>query len=261
MGPVHTQQHDEFGKLRLRKTIYKFVNLQCYLPIRVLRNVYLAIIQSIIQYGIIVWGFTKQYYSSAACRRISTNSQVTTDQGYVSEYFLRLSWLRLQDRRLVHFLCLLYRIIHDSTPNYLASRFPLLASHYNRNTRSQLNLLLSIPRHQTSLFSSSFSIAMARSWNSLPLEIRLHKLRYRYFVMGSLKIRVDRILVSFNGGGNAIIIMIVVTMITDNNGCVDGDNGYYDFGIGNNGGNGDNDDYGVDNDGSNSVVMVVIAID
>lgn len=41
---------------RLRKTIYKFVNLRCYLPIRVLRNVYLAIIQSIIQYGIIVWG-------------------------------------------------------------------------------------------------------------------------------------------------------------------------------------------------------------
>lgn len=91
---------------------------------------------------------------------------------HISEYFLRLSWLRLQDRRLVHSLCLLYRIIHDSTPNYLASRFTLLASHHNRNTRSQHNLLLSIPHHQTSLYSSSFSIAMARSWNSLPLEIR-----------------------------------------------------------------------------------------
>ncbi|KAJ4438979.1 hypothetical protein ANN_14933 [Periplaneta americana] len=76
------------------------------------------------------------------------------------------------DRRSVHSLCLLYRIIHDSTPNFLASRFTLLASHHNRNTRSQHNLLLSIPRHQTSLYSSSFSIAMARSWNSLPLEIR-----------------------------------------------------------------------------------------
>ncbi|KAJ4443476.1 hypothetical protein ANN_05148 [Periplaneta americana] len=91
---------------------------------------------------------------------------------HISEYFLRLSWLRLQDRRLVHSLCLLYRIIHDSTPNYLTSRFTLLASHHNRNTRSQHNLLLSIPRHQTSLYSSSFSIAMALSWNSLPLEIK-----------------------------------------------------------------------------------------
>ncbi|KAJ4438798.1 hypothetical protein ANN_14750 [Periplaneta americana] len=58
-----------------------------------------------------------------------------------------------------------------------AAEFPprsstLLASHHNRNTRSQHNLLLSIPRHQTSLYSSSFSIATARSWNSLPLEIR-----------------------------------------------------------------------------------------
>ncbi|KAJ4438791.1 hypothetical protein ANN_14742 [Periplaneta americana] len=91
---------------------------------------------------------------------------------HISEYFLRLSWHRLQDRRLVHSLCLLYRIIHDSTTNYLASRFTFLASHHNRNTRSQHNLLLSILRHQTSLYSSSFTIAMARSWNSLPLEIR-----------------------------------------------------------------------------------------
>ncbi|KAJ4446153.1 hypothetical protein ANN_12846 [Periplaneta americana] len=41
-----------------------------------------------------------------------------------------------------------------STPNYLASRFTFLASHHSRNTRSQHNLLLSIPRHHTSLYSS-----------------------------------------------------------------------------------------------------------
>lgn len=41
---------------RIRKTIYKFVNLRHYLPTHVLRLVYLALVESVIQYGIIGWG-------------------------------------------------------------------------------------------------------------------------------------------------------------------------------------------------------------
>lgn len=41
---------------RLRKTIYIFVILRSYLPINILRLIYLALFQSILQYGILGWG-------------------------------------------------------------------------------------------------------------------------------------------------------------------------------------------------------------
>ena len=41
---------------RLRKTIHKFVILRAYMPTDILRLVYLALVQSVIQYGIIAWG-------------------------------------------------------------------------------------------------------------------------------------------------------------------------------------------------------------
>ena len=104
-----------------------------------------------------------------ACVRFIFNSR---RYDHVSEYFFQLSWLRLRERRSVHSLCLLYQILNNSTPIYLVPRFTLLASHHNRDTRSQHNLVLSIPFHQTSLYSASFTIHTARSWNSLSQEIR-----------------------------------------------------------------------------------------
>ncbi|KAJ4443684.1 hypothetical protein ANN_05359 [Periplaneta americana] len=63
-------------------------------------------------------------------------------------------------------------VFHNSTPIYLVPRFTLLASLHNRDTLSQHNLVLSIPFHHTSLYSASFTIHTARSWNSLSQEIR-----------------------------------------------------------------------------------------
>ncbi|KAJ4444983.1 hypothetical protein ANN_06782 [Periplaneta americana] len=104
-----------------------------------------------------------------ACVRFIFNSR---RYDHVSEYFLQLSWLRLRERRSVDSLCLLYQILNNSTPIYLVPRFTLLASHHNRDTRSQHNHVLSIPLHQTSLYSASFTIHTARSWNYLSQEIR-----------------------------------------------------------------------------------------
>ena len=49
-------KHISFLCNRLCKTIHKFSILRSYLPVNVLRIVYLALVQSIIQYGILGWG-------------------------------------------------------------------------------------------------------------------------------------------------------------------------------------------------------------
>ncbi|KAJ4431494.1 hypothetical protein ANN_20092 [Periplaneta americana] len=45
---------------------------------------------------------------------------------HISPSFESLSWLRLKERRTLHSLSLLFRILHILTPNYLSSRFSYL---------------------------------------------------------------------------------------------------------------------------------------
>lgn len=78
-----------------------------------------------------------------------------------------LSWSPLKERRFFNSLLLLFKIIHTSTPSYLASRFVYLSLPRTRNM-----YLLSIPLHRTSFYSSSFSISIPRLWNSLPDHVR-----------------------------------------------------------------------------------------
>ena len=86
--------------------------------------------------------------------------------------FEELNCLPLADRKNMHCLALLYQFLNSSTPEYLSSRFQYLTSHHNLNTRSRLEETLTIPLHHTSLYSSSFTIATACLWNSLPTDLR-----------------------------------------------------------------------------------------
>ena len=83
-----------------------------------------------------------------------------------------LSWLRLNDRRTVHSLSLLFQILHTSVPSYLKTRFQHLSSYHNLDTRSQEKSLLLIPQHRTSLYSQSYTVSISRVWNSLSSHVR-----------------------------------------------------------------------------------------
>ncbi|KAJ4442411.1 hypothetical protein ANN_03997 [Periplaneta americana] len=91
---------------------------------------------------------------------------------HISPSFKKLSWLRLHERRNLHSLSLLYRIMHSSSPYYLFARFHTLSRYHNINTRSQRDNTLEIPLHASSLYSSSFTVATSRHWNSLPPEVK-----------------------------------------------------------------------------------------
>ena len=83
-----------------------------------------------------------------------------------------IGWLKLDKKRNLHSLLFLFEILNSSIPSYLSSRFTYLSSHHNLNTRSRHETILTIPSHRTSSYSSSFTIALPRLWNSLPASIR-----------------------------------------------------------------------------------------
>ena len=84
----------------------------------------------------------------------------------------QLAWLRLRYRRTFRSLSLLYDILHTSTPKYLSNRFSRLSDSHIIDTRSQQYSVLSIPLDHTTSYSSSFTVSLARTWNSLPPSIR-----------------------------------------------------------------------------------------
>lgn len=104
-----------------------------------------------------------------ACVRYICNLRLSD---HVSPSFSQLSWLRLEQRRSHHSLCLLYRILSQGTPSYLASNFQHLSSHHDRGTRAQTDTQLAIPLHRTSIYTRSFTVSAARSWNLLPTAVR-----------------------------------------------------------------------------------------
>ena len=91
---------------------------------------------------------------------------------HVTPSLKQLSWLRLRDRKTFHSLSLLYNVLHTSTPKYLSNRFSRLSDSHNIDTRSQQYSVLTIPLHHTTSYSSSFTVSLARTWNSLPPSIR-----------------------------------------------------------------------------------------
>ncbi|CAK1594782.1 unnamed protein product [Parnassius mnemosyne] len=92
---------------------------------------------------------------------------------HVSEYREKLKWLPIRLRRNTHILSLLYCILFNPTsPTYLKERFEFLGDNHCRSLRSDKNLTLKIPSHNTSFYSKSFSVEAVRLWNSLPLHIR-----------------------------------------------------------------------------------------
>ena len=91
---------------------------------------------------------------------------------HISPSYKKLSWLKVDQRRRYHSLCLLHRTLTTQEPKYLISKIQSLPSYHEHNTRSRDNSHLAIPCHKTSLYTRSFAVSSVRQWNELPGNIR-----------------------------------------------------------------------------------------
>jgi hypothetical protein len=92
---------------------------------------------------------------------------------HVSSFRSQLGWLPIRLRRKIRLLCTLFSILNDpKSPEYLKTLFHYYCVSRVRQLRSSGNLSLSIPPHRTGFMSNSFSVQVARLWNSLPVKIR-----------------------------------------------------------------------------------------
>ena len=87
-------------------------------------------------------------------------------------YTFKLSgWLNMQERRKTHLLTLVYKIIRNKVPPYLAERLNFRSDVHNINVRYKH--FITPPLHRTTLFERSFTYNCATLWNNLPENLKL----------------------------------------------------------------------------------------
>ena len=111
----------------------------------------------------------KLQHAQNACVRYIFNLRY---YDHVTPAYEQLNWLRLNQRRDLHSLCILQQILSTSTPAYLHSQLHRLSYEYTLGTRSKNDTLLLIPIHRTVRYTNSFVVATARLWNNLPRSVR-----------------------------------------------------------------------------------------
>ena len=74
---------------------------------------------------------------------------------HISEKYVELRWLRMDNIVKLHFLIFLYRLFHSSAPPYLRKKLIFRNVVHNRNIRHQYTLTM--PHHSTAFFQRCFT--------------------------------------------------------------------------------------------------------
>ncbi|KAI5720784.1 hypothetical protein M8J77_011597 [Diaphorina citri] len=96
--------------------------------------------------------------------------QISMRREHITPYYNRLQWLRIEDRRRILTLSVLYKLLKSRSPPYLYEKYQFRTDVSSRDTRSH-ELLLDKPRHHTQSYSHAFLLSSIDLWNSLPLPI------------------------------------------------------------------------------------------
>jgi hypothetical protein len=146
---------------RLRKTIYVLLRLRNILDLKTLRMVYFALIQSILQYGILGWGGT--YRSNLE------NLYVT------QRLILKILLKKPRDFSTKE----LFQLSNVMTIEELFERVALMHIYRNIGGTEQLTRVeprigrcLRLPRHRTTAAQKCFTYRGIKSFNGLPRELR-----------------------------------------------------------------------------------------
>lgn len=87
---------------------------------------------------------------------------------HITPYFKELKMLRLDERRFIHYSCLIKKIIDTQNPSYLYNKIEFRHNAHSRVIRNSNDI--SIPRHTTAAFETSFSYLVSYIYNQLSPE-------------------------------------------------------------------------------------------
>jgi hypothetical protein len=185
-------EHIEMLSKKLSTRIAVLYRLGQILPYHCLGNIYYALMQSTIDYGLTIWGHTSNSNILRIQRFQNRAARICTQcfDYNVSSFCLinELGWLTVTERMEYLTGILMYKCMTGLAPNYLSDLFTETIYVHDINTRNVADNNLYIPRARTNAYKKSLSVYGAGLWNNIPNEIKLSpniacfKYEYKCFI-------------------------------------------------------------------------------
>ena len=169
---LNWSDHAEHIIARASKKLTTINRIRHVLPRLALENLYTSMVRPILEYANILYNnctLSIDRNIESVQRRaalICTGAYKHTEhQKLLSE----LGWHRLNIRRKLHQLCMIFKIKKNNAPQYVTNLFPNPVTP-SYNLRNQTNL--PIPYYRLKSSSTSFIPNSIRLWNSIPITTR-----------------------------------------------------------------------------------------
>lgn len=179
-------RHIQITTTRIRKTLYKFKRLRDLVDIHTLRQIYYAIVQSIVQYALVAWGGAYASHLEKIERAMRCVLRVAMHRPY--RHPSRTLFTDMAVPTLDHLYAkqlLLYRHANNRLTDYVAHAY---------GTRHRLGHSLRRPICRTSLFRNSHIYRSSSIFNLLQLELkRLPKNKFKQKIIPFIKNNYSRI--------------------------------------------------------------------
>ena len=179
--------HVESTLKKCNSLLFLLNRIKQYLNVATRKLFYNAYILPHLDYCCTIWGnanstlletvvkFQKRAARSILDKPIETPS---------AELFAELKWMEFPKRVMYQKAILMYKIMHNLTPPYLASIFKFSREVHDRTLRSTSDNLLYVPKPNFELYRNSLAYSGSKIWNSIPDNIRnassLHQFRNGY---------------------------------------------------------------------------------
>jgi hypothetical protein len=93
---------------------------------------------------------------------------------HTTSFYTKMELLKLNERKELHILVIIYKIFYNITPSYL-SEFVVKASDVQTRAVRNTNELIKVPKSKLNIYSNSFSVTGGKLWNQLPKNIKTAK--------------------------------------------------------------------------------------
>ena len=169
------KDHIEYLEKKISPKIAVIHRLRHLLPSDCLNKIYLAIIQSIFDYCLTVWGnSSKQNLMSIQRLQNRSARAVTGNFDYnssVSNMLNDLKWMNI-NQRFTYFLgILVYKCLNNLAPDSLSSSLKYVSDSQPYSTRTAINKCLRTPKPDLSIMKHSFQYSGPFLWNTLPTNV------------------------------------------------------------------------------------------
>ena len=84
---------------------------------------------------------------------------------HISSHFAQLQTLNMEERRIVHGLTTMHKIVKKITPDYLTSKINFHNNLHNYNTRNRNNIVVGVSR--TTTYDNSYFPTFSRLYNNI----------------------------------------------------------------------------------------------